>query len=472
MKEGIRVNNYLLPQEIYLIDNLISRLAFNLNVSQDKLEQVRLDFLNLIKQCRDYSIEDILKCFWEIVSADVSNLMKDKLTPGVQFGIKNDYFTLTGWGGTYNFAGQTKDITERTYFSLDSISKFVASIVVMEEVMSGKFSLDSKIKEINDDYAMDATVRSILNFTAMIRTERRIDDLNYEETLNLLKKCKEDLTTKNQRKNFYEYNDIGYMILRHSINDFLNKLDAILLKIDNKNLIYDNRFHKSLITGGKISEEYITPDRKGRESLFPGHAGLYGNIEGVLNLFWQTLKKDNVISKEALATLLKQPYENPIVYDANGNWLVGKNNSLQYTSKIAGVYRKAKNINDITFNKLASCDISALSTDSAIASAGTCGCWGVYDNLKTNSYAAGILTNPYTWVQPGEYPEKKQIIPGTALTVNPKGVILGYQTALNPYKEKMTHYALILDLITERLKHTDIEALNKSQKTYVKKIED
>ena len=92
--------------------------------------------------------------------------------------------------------------------------------------------------------------------------------------------------------------------------------------------------------------------------------------------------------------------------------------------------------------------MSHLTTDKAIASVGTCGSWAVTDNLeyknKFGHYIGGLLTNPYSFVEQGYYPETKNNIPNTNLTVNQKGIILGYQSALNPYKELITEYFYFL----------------------------
>lgn len=404
----------------------------------------------------------------------MKQLLQELITPGLQFGIKNNNFTIIGYGGTYNGTAITSLIQKDTFFSFDSISKLLTSTIVMQEIKINNLNLNSTIHDYNQDFALNATIESILKFTALIRTEKRLDNLKIKETIELLKKCKENLEEKNKYKNFYEYNDIGYMILSLSIPEFLSKLDHLLIKIDPINLTYNWNLHKEKITGGKITKEYITPDPKGRDILFPGHTGLYGNIEGLLNLFETIIHEETILTHQDKELLIRQPYTDPIVYTKEGIQLIGKNGSPQYMAKIAGIYRKPTGITDINYNKLSSCDMSHLTTDYALSSTGTCGSWVVTDNLsyqnKFGPYTGAILTNPYSYIEPGLYPNPKNNIPNTNLVVNQNGIIIGYQSKLNPYKELITEYALLLELITQYLKETDPNILSKKKYKLTKEL--
>ena len=133
------------------------------------------------------------------------------------------------------------------------------------------------------------------------------------------------------------------MLLRLSIPDFLERLDTLLKAIDPQNLTYQNIKNPPFITGGRITEEHITPDLKGRKIPFPGHTGLYGNIEGLLNLFTQATN-GSIITPDELKTLLKQPYQDPIVYNEDDTPFKNPNGGNLYTAKTAGFYRVPKNI--------------------------------------------------------------------------------------------------------------------------------
>lgn len=450
-----------LSNEKKLIKLLIKDLSDILQVDVKELAVIeeRIDKIILLNKGK--SLEVFLNAYYSSLENEMITLFDKKITPAIEFGIKNDYFTFIGYGGSYNGDFNSKEIDENTYFSFDSISKILVSVIVMLWLRDGNFTFDSSINSYNPEFMMDASIEDILKFTALIRTDKRIDNLSKAETIEILKRCKEDIKEKECYKNFYQYNDIGYMILRLSMPDFLERLDELVDVIDKDNVTYKNIDNINNITGGKLGEEYITPDTKGRDILFPGHTGLYGNLRGLLNLFKDIFYTNKILTNEEKELLLRQPYIDPIVYDKDGNQVVGKNNSLQYMAKVAGVYRKPLGIISTNYNKLASCDLANLTTDKALASAGTCGSWVMGDELsyhnKFGTYIGGILTNPYSYVNIGEYPDKQNIIPNTGLIVNPKGIILGYQAKLNPYKELIAEYGILLELLTEYIKNTDID---------------
>ena len=49
-------------------------------------------------------------------------------------------------------------------------------------------------------------------------------------------------------------------------------------------------------------------------------------------------------------------------------------------------------------------------------------------------------------------------------------MILGYQTRLNMYKEIITKYGIMLEIITEYIKEIDEKALEEADKTYIKRM--
>ena len=142
-------------------------------------------------------------------------------------------------------------------------------------------------------------------------------------------------------------------------------------------------------------------------------------------------------------------------------------------AKVSGIYRLPNGINNPNYSKIASCDMSDKTTNEAKASTGTCGSWIVTDNLNSNNkfgkYIGGFLTNPYSCIETKNYKDNERI-PGTPHIVNQKGVILRYQTVLNKYKEIITKYGIILEIITEYIKEIDINALKRANKAYIKKM--
>ena len=438
---------------------LIYSLSKSLNVDISKLSFLE-EKMNIITLGE--SPLKMLEIYFMLLEEEFSSLITLGITPSFQVGIKNKHFTFNGYNGTYNTNSQTPEVNENTYYSFDSISKVLTSTIVMLLVRDNIIDLDIPVSSINKNFNMNATIRSILNFTACITTDKRIDNLSREETIEVLKRCKQNLMNKDT--NYYRYNDIGFMILRLSLPMFLECLDKTLEIVDKDNLTYDYIKHKNNITGGKIDAEYLTPDTKGRGILFPGHTGLYGSINGLLNLYYKIIN-NGILTKEELDILLKQPYSNSIITNLD---------RTSYMTKISGFYRMPNNIEDM-FDKMKHCDFSNLTTKNALASAGTCGAWVMGDNLSYqnlfNSYVGSILTNPYTYINEGMYPNDINEVENTNLLVNRKGVIIGYPSKLNPYKEIVARYGILLELLTEYIKSTYRDFyLDNKHITYVKKL--
>ncbi len=469
------MEKYLLLEEKKKIHSLVIELCQKLNKNEECLESIQKQFQTLIKETKDDSIDDLLDFFTNTFLENMKHLLKEGITPAMQVGIQNDFFTVLGYGGTFNGDKNSKEIEKDTFFSFDSVSKLVTSVIIMIMVKEGKIKLTDTPEHINSEFSLNSPIESILKFTAMIKTEKRIDYLKKDETITILKNVRENLELKKEYKNFYEYNDIGYMILRQCINDFLEQLDSLLEKIDSKNLTYQWNKYMDKITGGKLTEEYITQDPKGRDILFPGHTGLYGNIEGIIQLYQKILYSDTILTEDEKKLLFTQPYLDPIVYNKDGTQAIGKNNSYQYMTKVAGIYRKPKGITDISYDKMTSCDMSNLTTDLAKASYGCCGSWVIGDDLSYQNhfgtYVGGILTNPYSMIEPGIYPERVNLIPNSNLTVNQKGTIWGYSPKLNFYKELITEYGLLLELLTAYIQENDAKVLDSKKYKKVRKIE-
>ena len=431
---------YLLKEEKKQIELLINNIEKNL-YKPLSIETKNLLY-DLIKQNRDSDIDTILNNLLNSLILELKPLLDQNLTKGLQFGIKNNNVLLFSYGGIDNHF----KINEQTLFSFDSISKILTSIITMYQVKNTSTYLNTRIKDLNSEYPLTTTIKSILNFTANIKTEKRIENLSKEETIYLLKHCREILSNN---KEFYEYNDIGFMIVRQTIPNFIEELNHLLKIIDYTNLSY-SPVNNHQFTGGKINEEYITPDLKGRDIIFPGHTGLYGNIEGLLNLFDKLSHTSNLLTSEEKNILYKQPYKNPIVKNIITN-------QPQYINKIAGIYRMPNGVTE-PYDKLKSFNVSNHTTSNAIASAGTCGSWVASDNLNNTpfgKYTIGLLTNPYSYVENRKYENHINQLDNTPLKVNEKGKIINYPLVLSSYKSILTNYAIILSIVLEYINLID-----------------
>ena len=450
------MEKYLLNTEQNYINYLID--IMNQNLYKPLSPTIKENLINIIKENKDKSIEEILNILINNLSNEINTIITNNITLGTQIGIKNKYFEIELYGGKYLEKGEKKEINENTLFSIDSISKLFTSTTTINAIRNTNINLNTKINQINKEYNLDTTIESILKFTSCIKTEKRIDNLSSYETIKLLKECKELLEIKKNYQNFYEYSDIGYMILRQNIPNFLNTLDNIL---KNTNITYNNKTNN--ITGGKINEENTTPDQKGRDIIFPGHTGLYSNILSLINFIEKLITTESLLTNKEKDLLWKQPYQYPYSY----NKITKEQKCI---NKISGIYKVPNNISP-EYDKLKIFDTPNQTTINSISSAGTCGSWIMHDNLKINNlfnyYTTGILTNPYSYVENKQYENEINDLNNTELKVYKKGKIIHYSRQLNPYKEILVSYSLLLELLTEYFKKIDN---NIKKKTLIKEI--
>ena len=434
------MQKYLLNSEkIYikiLIDIINKYLYYPIPpITEEKIK-------NIVIENKDKDIEDYLNTLTDQLIQEISPILKNNTTPGLQLEIKNPHFQIEAHGGYYISNNNIKSINSETKFSLDSISKVLTSIITMQFIKDNNLNLNTTINEINNNYKLDSSIKSILNFTSCIKTDKRIDNLSKEETIKLLKECKENLKEKELYDNYFEYSDIGYMILRQVIPSFLQELDKLL---KGTNITYNNE-NKDNITGGKRNEENITPDPKGRDIIFPGHTGLYSNITNIIDFIYTFLNTEKILTKKEKELLWTQAYNNPYSY----NKITHKR---KYINKIAGIYKIPNNITPI-YDKLKSFDMPNNTTKNSMSSTGTCGSWIINDTLY-NNYTAGLLTNPYTFVNNTVYPEEINTLENTYLQVSKNGKIIDYSKHLNEYKKIIVNYSIILDILSEFFKKND-----------------
>lgn len=443
------MEKYLLKSEKLYIKILID--IINKYLYQPLSPKTEEKVINIVRENKDKDIEDYLNTLANQLIQEISPILKNNTTPGLQLEIKNPHFQIEAYGGYYISNNTIKSINPETLFSLDSISKVLTSIITMQFLKDNNLSLNTTINEINNNYKLDSSIKSILNFTSCIRTNKRLDNLSKEETIKILKECKECLEGKDIYENFFEYNDIGYMILRQAIPSFLERLDKLL---KDTNITYNNE-NKDNITGGKKNEENITPDPKGRDITFPGHTGLYSNINSLIDFFNTLLNTEKILTSKEKELLWTQPYNNPYSYNKITH-------QRKYINKIAGIYRIPHGITPV-YDKLKSFDMPNNTTKYSISSSGTCGSWIINDTLY-NNYTSGLLTNPYTYVNNTPYPEEINYLENTHLQVSQRGKIKNYSNHLNEYKKIIVNYSIILDILSEIFKKNDQNFKNKSLK--------
>ena len=82
------MSNYLLLSEQQIINNLLKQLEkqlYNLNI-----ETLKKTLKIIITNNKDANTKDILNYYLDLLSMEMNQLLKNKLTQGLQFGIKTN----------------------------------------------------------------------------------------------------------------------------------------------------------------------------------------------------------------------------------------------------------------------------------------------------------------------------------------------------------------------------------------------
>ena len=154
------MNKYLLQKEQERINKLY--LNIQKNLYQKDISNIYQIFYNLIKDNKDSSIEDLLNNYINLLINEMKPLLDQNLTQALQFGIKNEHFEISSYGGNYTLNKKTYETNENTFFSFDSISKIITSIITMEQIRNNKLTLNTTVHNYNQDYQLNETIESIL----------------------------------------------------------------------------------------------------------------------------------------------------------------------------------------------------------------------------------------------------------------------------------------------------------------------
>ena len=193
-----------MPDTVYYIKcknikKVMNDLSIALNIDRKELSSIESKLKTIILGAKNHTLEDMLEKYFNMLENEMTNMIVEKFTPGFQFGIKNKHISVIGFYGKFNGRNDSKDIEYNTYFSFDSISKILTSIITMLLIRDGKFTFDTLIKDINPEFSLDASIKDIMHFTSNIKTDKRLEGLSRDETIELLKKCR-DLVKQKQRR--------------------------------------------------------------------------------------------------------------------------------------------------------------------------------------------------------------------------------------------------------------------------------
>lgn len=208
--------------------------------------------------------------------------------PGYIAAVQVGNISVGIFGGKTNSGENAIDMPEDALFDIASMTKLYTQIVAYNLMAKGLFKLTDKVKDIDKRFTEldDVTIGDILSFAVAFRTPGRIDDAeNSEEALGRLfgttiARDKEGLLLKG----YYDYNDIGMMILKEvmeekthqTLEDLIKQYILKPLNLENTYLkVPENKHH--LVTGTSNFETARVNDPKANMMVngYSGHAGVF-----------------------------------------------------------------------------------------------------------------------------------------------------------------------------------------------------
>ena len=151
------MQKYLLNSEkiyIKILINIINKYLYYPipPITEEKIK-------NIVIENKDKDIEDYLNTLTDQLIQEISPILKNNTTPGLQLEIKNPHFQIEAHGGYYISNNNIKSINSETKFSLDSISKVLTSIITMQFIKDNNLNLNTTINEINNNYKLDSSIK-------------------------------------------------------------------------------------------------------------------------------------------------------------------------------------------------------------------------------------------------------------------------------------------------------------------------
>lgn len=252
----------------------------------NELKEALGDFTSILKTSKDCTPGEIAQKLLGDVTNEINNLIKLRYAdPGIFVG-----FDLPMFNASIN-AGYTKDIkgepiTSSTLFDLASITKIYTAVIAYKLIDEGLLIPNQKVAEIlkgkivSPEDLDGITVKDIMQFGVEFRTPGRIDDAkSTAEAMDIL------YNVKVVKKNIYNYNDIGMMLLKEVMEEVTSKtyeqlfndyiVNPLLLK---NTMLTVPESKRKIVTGTPNWQSGLANDPK---AIITGghnaHAGVFAN---------------------------------------------------------------------------------------------------------------------------------------------------------------------------------------------------
>lgn len=268
--------------------------------SYQELENATKDVLEIIRNNKDSTIEEIVSIILDNITADVLNIIDNYPIPGFTLNVVTNNTNAKIYGG--NMDSTDRPLTPDAIFDVASISKFYTQIVLYNLINEGYLKYDDEIKKLDSRFKNlgDLTVGDISTFTTSFKTDGRLTDKSgKEEALNSL------FNIEVVQKGKYNYNDMGLMIMKEVMEKVTNKSYSELvnqyiinkLSLKDTHLIVPNN-KIELLTGSPNADRGMVNDPKALiMGGYSGHAGIYASNDDLIKLGKGFINKEIINDK-------------------------------------------------------------------------------------------------------------------------------------------------------------------------------
>lgn len=254
-----------------------------------------------------------------IIKDYLDKMVEEGVFPGYQIGIIKGEETYSFYGGYSQIYPYEKPMEMGLLFDLASVSKVLATVsACLFLIEEGKLHLDSEVKDFFSEFDEKIKIRHLLTHTSGLEADLTWKDRDEKTMLN-------SISTAKFREDYFEkkmvYSDIGFLILGLIINKLTGDLQAYLQEklfrpLGMKNTLYNPPVKEICVPTELTSwRGLVQGEVHDEKSLvlggITGHAGLFSNLEDILNYCRMLLNggifKDKRILSPGSIELLRQP---------------------------------------------------------------------------------------------------------------------------------------------------------------------
>jgi CubicO group peptidase (beta-lactamase class C family) len=246
-------------------------------------------------------------------------MVEDGVFPGYQLGVISADETYRFYGGYSQIYPNKKPMEMGLIFDLASVTKVVGTVsACLFLIEEGKLDLDMSVSDFFQGFEERVKIHHLLTHTSGLEADLswRNKDKQAMRKAILSAKVREDYFEK-----VMVYSDIGFLILGFIINKLTGDLENYLkeklfIPLEMKNTFYNPMDKESCVPTELTSWRGLVHGEVHDEKSFilggvTGHAGLFSNLDDLLNYGSMLLAGGNFKGKKILSSgsieLLRKP---------------------------------------------------------------------------------------------------------------------------------------------------------------------